>query len=524
MTMSQTKSIKIRLSPIMERMKGSLDKIRALEVTVDESRSAEEEKEQGWIRSHHPENDKARVHAKSRELLTHSMEMLHRKLERLSQMESDVDVAEDRRQELQHYFLQSSLNKPSRELATTRQRNKQLEDQVSQLEEEVHQLGRRCATIDRLQQQVDSFPEQLQTLESVQKELCESHTKCNLLENDLEQRQSKLREQSEQSDDLECKVKQLTTMSDDLLQTLAAREVQNEVLVRQLRNEQPEAFKRGNNKPDTTKSSSHASFSSTAQESDESSSLGSEAEPHSIGEVNPAHSVSSSPSEEGEETKSPKRFSRLQSLASAVLKGSATTKTDNASSSTYESVKGMSIVVQKTPLDSSFAMEKLEAVQSENTRLIQSQQDMKSKCVVLKKENTWQSSRIAQLERQLQATEQRLSMSSSSAPTMSLPRPETKGSFFRKFVLDSPSFDGSRQRGSVHRPSKAELVSQGLAVVSQGRSDTSNLLRPLEEPNLLEVAGTESPSVATQENANDAPSPPTTLLNETETLSLVVSV
>jgi DNA repair exonuclease SbcCD ATPase subunit len=167
----------------MERMKGSLDKIRALEVTVDESRSAEEEKEQGLIRSHHPENDKARVHAKSRELLTHSMEMLHRKLERLSQMESDVDVAEDRRQELQFYFLQTSLNEPSSELATTRQRNKQLEDQVSQLEEEVHQLGRRCTTVDRLQQQVDSFPEQLQTLESVQQELHESSptsNKCNL--------------------------------------------------------------------------------------------------------------------------------------------------------------------------------------------------------------------------------------------------------------------------------------------------------------------------------------------------------
>jgi hypothetical protein len=63
-------------------------------------------------------------------------------------------------------------------------------------------------------------------------------------------------------------------------------------------------------------------------------------------------------------------------------------------------------------------------------------------------------------------------------------------------------------------------VSQGLAVVSDGRSDPSHLLRPpLVEPSssLLEVAGTESPSVATQENANDAPSHPTTLLwNETK--------
>jgi cell division septum initiation protein DivIVA len=496
-TMSQTKSIKIRLSPIMERMKGSLDKIRALEVTIDESRSAEEEKEQGSIpRSRHPEHDKARVHAKSRELLTHSMEMVHRKLERLSQIESDVDVAEDRRQELQHHFLQAFLNKPSRELATMRQRNKELEDQVSQLEEEVHQLGRRCATVDRLQQE----------------ELYESTTRCNLLENDLEQRQSKLREQSERSDDLECQVKQLTTMSDDLLQMLAAREAQNEVLVRQLRHEQPATtFQRGNHKPDT-KSSSHASFPSTAQESDESSTLGSEAEPHSIGEVNvnPAHSVSSF-------TKSPKRFSRLQSLASAVLKGSATAKIDNAPSSTlYGSVKGMSIVVQKTPTDSSFAMKQLEAVGVENTRLIQSQQDIKSKCVVLQKENKWQSSRIAQLERQLQATtEQLLSMSSCSATTMSSPRPETKGScFFRKFVLDSPSFG------------KTELVSQGLAVASQARYEPSHLLRPLVEPSLLEVAGTESSSaVATQEKkATDAPPPPTTLRNETETRSQVISV
>lgn len=515
----------------MERMKGSLDKIRALEVTLDERRPAEEEKEQGSIRSRHPEDDEARrVHARSRDLLTHSMEMLQRKLGRLSQMESDINDAEDRRQELQHHFLQASLNKPSRELAATRQQNQHLEDQVSQLEEEVHQLERKCTTVDRLQQQVDSFAGHLERLESLQKELCESTTKCNLLENDLEQRQSKLREQSERSDDLECQVKQLTIMTDDLLQTLATREAQNEVLVQQLSHEQPETVKSGNNKPDN-KSSSHASLTSTAQESDDSSSFGSETEHHSIGETNPALSVSSNPSEEGE-IKSPKRFSRLQSLASAVLKGSAATKTDNnASSSTHGSVKGMSIVVQNTnaTLVSSFAMEKLEAVRVENTRLIQSQQDMKSKCVILKKENTWQSSRIAQLERQLQATEQRLSMSSSasSTTTMSSPQPETKGSFFRKFVFDSPSFDVSKQRATFSSPSKAEQVSQGLAIGSQGRSDPSNLVRPLAvlEPSLFEIAGTEAaPSVATQENVSDAPSTLTTLDETETTLNQVISV
>lgn len=445
----------------MERMKGSLDKIQALEVTLDESRPVEEKGQDSIRTIRHPEDDKARVHAKSRELLTHSMEMLHRKFERLSQMESDFEVAEDRRQELQHHFLQASINKPSRELATTRQRNLLLEDQVSQLEEEVHQLGRKCTTVDQLQQKVDSLSEQLQRLESVETELYASTTKCNLLEKDFEQKQCKLKEQSERSDDLECQVKQLTVMSDDLLQILATREAQNEVLVRQLRHEQPEAFMSGN-KSDT-KSSSHASFCSTTQETDESSSFGSEAEHHKIGEINPAHSVSS---EEGE-TKSPKRLSRLQSLASALLKGSATTKTEYASSLTPGSVKGMSIVVEKTPLDSSFSMEPLEAIRVENTRLAQSQQDMKSKCVALEKENAWQSSRIALLERQLQATEQRLSISSSSsASPMSSPRPETKGSLFRKLLFDSPSFDGSRQRGSVHGPSKAELVSQGLAVVA----------------------------------------------------------
>jgi hypothetical protein len=63
----------------MERMKDSLDSLQALEGTLDESKP-EEEKEQDSIRSRHPEDDKARVHAKSRELLTHSMEMLQRKL------------------------------------------------------------------------------------------------------------------------------------------------------------------------------------------------------------------------------------------------------------------------------------------------------------------------------------------------------------------------------------------------------------------------------------------------------------
>jgi DNA repair ATPase RecN len=240
--MSQTKSIKIRLSPIMERMKDSLDKIQALEVTLDAS---EPEVEQDSIRSRRPENDKARVHAKSRELLTHSMEMLHRKLGRLSQMEIDCDVAEDRRQELQHHFLQASTNMPSRELATTRQRNLQLESQVSQLEEVVHQLGRKCTKVDHLQQEVDSLSEQLQKLESVQKELYESTTKCGLLEKDFEQRQSKLIEQSERSDDLEYQVKQLNVMCSDLLQTLATREAQNEVLVQQLRHEQQEEGVRG---------------------------------------------------------------------------------------------------------------------------------------------------------------------------------------------------------------------------------------------------------------------------------------
>jgi CII-binding regulator of phage lambda lysogenization HflD len=91
-----------------------------------------------------------------------------------------------------------------------------------------------------LQQEIDSLSEQLQKLESVQKELYENASRCNLLEKDLEQRQSKLKDQSERSDDLECQVKQLTDMCDDLLQTLAAREVQDEVLVRQLRHEQQE--------------------------------------------------------------------------------------------------------------------------------------------------------------------------------------------------------------------------------------------------------------------------------------------
>jgi hypothetical protein len=66
--------------------------------------------------------------------------------------------------------------------------------------------------------------------------------------------------------------------------------VQYEVLVRQLRHDQPEAFE-GGNEPDN-KSSSHTPLSSTAQESDDSSSFEPEAEHHSIGEMNPAHSVS----------------------------------------------------------------------------------------------------------------------------------------------------------------------------------------------------------------------------------------
>jgi hypothetical protein len=509
--MSQTKGIKIRLSPIMERMKGSLDKIKSLEVSLEKSSRPEEEKEQDSSRSRSPEEDddadnnnaSARVHAKSRELLTHSMEMLHRKLGRLSQMETDFNAAEDRRQELQHHFLQASLNKPSRELATTRQRNLQLEDQVSQLEEEVHQLGRKCTTVDPLQQRVDSLTEQLQKLENVPIELYESTTKCNLLEKDLEQRQSKLREQSERCDDLECQVKQLTVMCDDLLQTLAAREVQNEVLVEQLRHEQQpeeETFKGGNHKRDNKSSSS-----STAEESDDTSSFESGGEHHSIGEINTAHSLSP----EEEVTKSPKRFSRLQNLASAVLKGSATPKTQDASSSTRgSSVKGMSIVVQNTALDSSFAMEQqLEAVRVENARLFQSQQDTKNKCMAVEKENTWQSSRIAQLERQLQETERRLSMSSSpSATTMPSPPPETKGFFFRKLLFDSSY--GNSQRGPPQAPNKAELVRQGLA-------GPSNLALPLVEPSEPEVGGTEAPSVATQEEVEDAPLP---TLTEAEAL------
>jgi hypothetical protein len=81
--------------------------------------------------------------------------------------------------------------------------------------------------------------------------------------------------------------------------------------------------------------------------------------------------------------------------------------------------------------------------------------------------------------------------------------------FFPK-LLNSASVDGSRQRGSVHGPSKAELVSQGLGVVeSQWLSEPNNIVLPLVEPNLPEVAGTEAPSVDTQdENADNAPSPP----------------
>jgi hypothetical protein len=147
---------------------------------------------------------------------------------------------------------------------------------------------------------------------------------------------------------------------------------------------------------------------------------------------------------------------------------------ENAPSSTCGSVKGMSIVVQKTPSDSSFAMKKLEAIGAENARLIQSQQDMKkNKCVVLHKKNKLQSSCIAQLERELQATEQR-----DHPCLLLLPPPpcrrldqRPRDPFFGKFVLDSPSFG------------KAELVSQGLAVVSQSSS-----LRP--EPSSAAAGGT----------------------------------
>ena len=54
-------------------------------------------------------------------------------------------------------------------------------------------------------------------------------------------------------------------------------------------------------------------------------------------------------------------------------------KIDNATLLTHGSVKGMSIVVQKTPTDSSFAMEYLQLVAIwlvEKTLLINFQQDM----------------------------------------------------------------------------------------------------------------------------------------------------
>ena len=267
--MSRTREVKIRLGPIMDRMKNSLLKIQQLEeslnrqptIGIEEQQLHTEEEDsspstcassssnnttfRGRLRGRTiervPRTEVGRVdcatsliHVKSRQLLRSSMEMLKIKLHSLQHMEEQLRASEDRRQELQHIFLQASLDRPSRELAATRVRSQQLEDYVSRLEQERERLEEKCSQVDQLQGMVISLRDQVREMNKLRQQVDSSTSQLQLMENDLIQRQRKFQEKSIRCDDLECQVEQLTTLCDGMLKSMASLEERNEQLEREL--------------------------------------------------------------------------------------------------------------------------------------------------------------------------------------------------------------------------------------------------------------------------------------------------
>ena len=105
-------------------------------------------------------------------------------------------MEEDRRQNLQHYFLQISLSKPVVELASAKRLNQELTRDIDNLEQERTSYEAKYALADKLEARVAELSAKLREYEGVQTRLEQTTAQRDQFELDLVQRQSKINQQA----------------------------------------------------------------------------------------------------------------------------------------------------------------------------------------------------------------------------------------------------------------------------------------------------------------------------------------
>lgn len=438
--MSRTAEVKQRLGPIMERMKSSLAQIQSIEESLASNRVGLDVPQSGTDPSGSNEDRATNASAstarsqKSRQLLKESMGMLKTKLSTLQKMEDALTLSEDRRQNLQHLFLQSSLSKPILEQASNKRKNEELEKQLANLTIENRRLDEKCRTVNSLEQKIEELTKQTRKLSETEDKLHHAQTQNKIFERDLHDRQSKINELSIRGDDLECQVEELKLLCDSLRNELhnAAR--------------RPDSVEMGKGRQgadgNAKSQNSGASLSSTSETDIDSSSFLSSWEGDSVNQRStnerydeaqrtPDSSLQSTASQDG-----------LLHLLEVVDMSKLSQIDDDELSSILP--EGPSVaMVQKL-------LAKIETVEKENEELRRLHQASSERLCGLAEENTDQASRLRALENCKIGPEQAVAK-------------HGRGSFFGFLKSDAPQ---SKRNAKVE---KARLIGESLAGQSRGK-------------------------------------------------------
>jgi hypothetical protein len=450
--MTRTQEVKKRLSPIMDRMKASLARIQELE---DSLQLGNEEGTSEGTAVALPSVSRSRI------LLQKSMERLKKKLYTLQRMEEMCYIEEDRRQNLQHYFLQISLSKPCLDMAVTKRHNKELSRDLEIREKDRNSLEAKCATFDELEKRVAVLSEKLKNHEQLQIQLDQTTSQRDQLEMDLVQRQSKINQQAIKIDDLECQVEQLTTVCDDLLKNLREAEARGEKLELDLLESKNtnKGNQRGRSGPPRTIQSKQSSDSDSTKSTEGST----DGTLDTSYPSNPADKDDCAVLDFGKVVSPAKTADTTDSSLVSTF-GSACLPEDVGTSaiSIFEDDDCSAIV----PLDSpDSTVDKLtariEELRIKNAGLVQSQQESFGKFHALLQENARQAARIQELEQQLPQKKQEEAPASPPEE-----KQQGRGYFFKRLLKADAHQLKQMIEGGGSTADKAKRISQDLAAHS----------------------------------------------------------
>jgi chromosome segregation ATPase len=341
-------------------------------------------------------------------------------------MEDLLDQSEDRRQNLQHYFLQASLSKPLLELASSQRRNSELSRQVATLEMESAMLEKKCGTVDDLKLKIVTLAGKVRDFHKLQTQLDHVTSERDVLELDLVQRQSKLNQQAIKCDDLECQVEQLTTICDDLLKDVKLHEDRADKLEREIVETRKVSHRagRGRSRPPRTIQAKQSLDSGSTESTDtdnDSSTLDPEAENNVKVVDSPGKAETVDLSTSRDDT--------------IYLPGDV----DTSRISIFEDDEYSAILREgPDPAMIENLVAKIGTLDQENAELVQSKQDMSGKFHALLQENALQSSRIKELELRLQhnQSEQQNETAVPTEPTppSSLEKQPGRGYFLKRLL------------------------------------------------------------------------------------------